>query len=340
MENYSFSSSDKKSTIQYYVWAPENEAQRAKPVAILQIIHGMSEYVGRYGAFAEWLASQGILVVGDDHIGHGTTSKPEDYGYFGHQDGWKHLVDDEEKLRCLMREKYPDTPYVILGHSMGSFILRAWLAMYAKAADVDGCIIMGTCGSNKALGAGAALTSLLIGLKGEKKYSKFITGLAMGPYAKPFAEEKSTVAWLSRDKAVYQAYEKDPMAGFPFTLGGYLDLFALIRYITADAWYEKVPKDLTMLLTSGSNDPVGDFGKGVAETYDKLKTAGCADVSLLLYEDMRHEILNEIGKEKVWEDMRDFVVDMAEEHGLPADQRGIPDDDEPAVKPLVEGASW
>ena len=148
----------------------------------------------------------------------------------------------------------------------------------------------------------------------------------MGPYAKPFAEEKSMVAWLSRDKELYQAYEKDPMCGFPFTLGGYLDLFALIRYICADEWYQKVPKAMTMLITSGSNDPVGDMGKGPAEVYDKLEAAGCTDVSLLLYEDMRHEILNEIGKEQVWEDMRDFVVDMAEEHGLPAEQRGIPEE--------------
>ena len=337
MENYSFKSSDKSSTIQYYIWRPEAEEYREKPVAILQIIHGMSEYVGRYSAFASWLAEQGILVAGDDHIGHGTSADPKDYGYFGHTDGWKHLVDDEERLRTILRKDYPDTPYVILGHSMGSFILRAWLAMYAKAADVDGVIIMGTCGSNKSLGAGAALTTLLTGLKGEKKTSKFITGLAMGPYAKPFLEEKSPVAWLSRDKAVYEAYEQDPMAGFDFTLGGYLDLFALIRYITADDWYEKVPKNLTMLLTSGSCDPVGDMGKGVAETYDKLKAAGCTDVSLLLYEDMRHEILNEIGKERVWEDMRDFILDMAEEHGLPFEQRGIADEEE-KLQPFTEGA--
>ncbi|MBQ4410000.1 MAG: alpha/beta fold hydrolase, partial [Firmicutes bacterium] len=249
-----------------------------------------------------------------------------DYGYFGHNDGWKHLVDDEEQLRNILRKEYPDTPYVILGHSMGSFILRAWLAMYAKAADVDGCIVMGTCGTNKALGAGAALTTLLMGIKGEKKKSNLITGLAMGGYAKPFAAEGSPVAWLSRDKDLYHAYEKDPMCGFPFTLGGYLDLFALIRYICADEWYQKVPKNLTLLITSGANDPVGDMGKGPAEVYDKLQAAGCQDVNLLLYEDMRHEILNEIGKDRVWEDMRDFVMDMAEEHGLPADQRGLPEE--------------
>ncbi len=339
MERFSFKSTDKQTTIQYYIWRPSDEVHRVKPVAILQIIHGMSEYIGRYAGFAQWLADQGILVVGDDHIGHGTSADPQNYGYFGHADGWKHLVDDEEMLRTIMRRDYPDTPYVLLGHSMGSFILRAWLAMYAKGADADGVIIMGTCGSNKALGAGAMMTSLLMGLKGEKKTSAFITGLAMGPYAKPFAAEKSPVAWLSRDKEVYRAYEKDPMAGFPFTLAGYLDLFALIRYITADSWYDKVPRDLTMLITSGCCDPVGDMGKGPAETYDKLEAAGCTDVSLLLYEDMRHEILNEIGKEKVWEDMRDFVLDMAEEHGLPRDQRGVPD--KPAsVESFTEGGAW
>ena len=100
----------------------------------------------------------------------------------------------------------------------------------------------------------------------------------------------------------------------------------IIRYICADDWYQKVPKNLTLLITSGANDPVGDMGKGPAEVYDKLQAAGCQDVNLLLYEDMRHEILNEIGKDRVWEDMRDFVMDMAEEHGLPADQRGLPEE--------------
>ena len=324
MERGSFKSSDRTSTIQYYVWKPASQEYRDRPLAILQIVHGMSEYIGRYAGFAEWLAGQGILVAGDDHIGHGTSAEPSEYGYFGHTDGWKHLVDDEEQLRCMLRKDYPDVPYVMLGHSMGSFLLRAWLAMYAKAADVDGCIVMGTCGTNKALPAGAALTSLLMGLLGEKRHSKLITGLAMGPYAKAFVSEGSGYAWLSRDKELQRAYAKDPMCGFPFTLGGYLDLFALIRYISTDAWYQKVPKEMTMLLTSGACDPVGDMGKGPAEVYDRLTAAGCTDVNLLLYEDMRHEILNEIDQERVWEDMRDFVLDMAEEHGLSSEEKGLP----------------
>lgn len=315
MQHCSFASSDGVTTIQYTIWEPADE-----PIAILQIIHGMSEYVGRYSEFAQWLADQNILVVGDDHIGHGTSSKPEDYGYFGHTDGWKHLVEDEETLRTIMQRQYPDTPYVMLGHSMGSFILRNWLSMYKSAAEtIDGAIIMGTAGKNKLLPFGMMLASLLAGLKGEKKKSKFIDNMMFAPYVKPFESEHDINAWLSTDPEVYKAYGADPMAGFPFTLAGYMDLYALLNNMTKENWYKSVPQKLTYLIVSGWDDPVGAFGVGPSETCDLMQDAGCVDVTMILYEGMRHEILNEKDKQLVWDDMRDFILDMADEHGQPKD---------------------
>lgn len=313
MEKFSFKSTDGSSNISCCLWKPEGD-----PIAVLQIIHGMSEYIGRYRDFAEWLCSQGILVAGDDHLGHGDSADPKDYGYFGPKDGWKHLVADEEKLRSLMHEQYPDTPYIMLGHSMGSFILRGWLSMYKESAEtIDGAIIMGTAGKNKAIGPGMVLTSIIAGFKGDRKRSRLVNTLAFGSYVKAFEAEKDINAWLCTDPEVYKAYGADPKAGFSFTLGGYMDLFALLSFVTKDSWYGSVPKKLTYLIVAGWDDPVGNFGVGPSETCDLMQEAGCSDVTMILYEGMRHEILNEKDKETVWEDVRDFILDMAEEHGQP-----------------------
>lgn len=298
---HTFNSTDGTSTVKYRIWEAAGEAK-----AILQIIHGMSEHIGRYDAFASWLADKGVTVVGDDHIGHGMSSAPEDYGYFGENDGHKRLVDDEEELRLIIRAKYPDVPYFILGHSMGSFMLRAWLAFYGAKSDIAGAVIMGTCGPNKLLSAGILLTKILKLVKGGRAKSKLLDDLTLGPYRKPFTGEASRNAWLSTVPKVSADYDADPMSGFPFTVAGYADLFALIDFVTSEAWYGMVPKDIDLLVCSGKEDPVGDFGKGPELTAEKLRDAGCS-VELKLYEGMRHEVLGEANKDDVWKDMLDFL---------------------------------
>lgn len=305
MTESTFKSTDKRSTVHWYKWDVE------KPVAVLQIIHGMCEYIERYAAFAEYLNSFGIVVVGNDHIGHGkSVDSPKDYGYFGKEDGWKHFVEDVEQLRTIVKAEYPDIPYFIMGHSMGSFVCRSWLRMFGKG--VDGAIIMGTAGANPAVGVGKTLAKLIRGVKGERHISKLITAMAFGSYNKQIPNAKTNNDWLSRDEEVVKKYISDPACRFTFTVSGYIDLFNLLTFIQGD-WYKEVPKDLPMLLVAGDADPVGAYGKGPAEVAEGLKEAGCEDVSLILYEGMRHEILNEFGKEAVMEDIKMFILD--EENG-------------------------
>ena len=311
-----FLSKDEKSTIHYYIWEPEGQ-----PKAVLQIVHGMAEHILRYADFAEYLSSQGILVCGNDHIGHGRSADPKDWGYFGENDGWRIMIQDVEQLHGIMKVQHMDCPYFILGHSMGSFIVRAWLAMIGRG--IDGAIIMGTSGSNSAIGVAKTLVSTLRKTQGSRHISRTVTGLAFGSYNKRIKPQRTDYDWLTRDDAIVDKYIEDPACGFTFTLAGYSDLFNVIAYVSSDSWYKLVPKDLPLLIVSGTEDPVGSYGKGPAEVAEKLEEYGCSDVSLILYEGMRHEILNEIGKETVYDDIRRFILD----EGLPGDGEEPDDQD-------------
>jgi len=296
-----FLSTDGKSNIHVKTWLVEN------PKAILQITHGMSEYIERYDAFAKFLNSNGIAVVGHDHIGHGQSANPKDYGYFGEKDGWLCFAADVEKMFEITKAEYPNTPYFLMGHSMGSFVARAWFSKHCK--DIDGIIFMGTAGSNPALGLGKALVSTIRAFKGSRHHSRTVTAVAFGTYNDHIPNYKTYNDWLTRDQAVVDEYVKDPSCGFVFTLAGYADLFNLLSYINSNQWYKDIPKDIPILLIAGDDDPVGSYGKGPTEVAAKLEEAGCEDVSLLLYEGMRHEILNEFGKEAVMEDLKRFILD-------------------------------
>lgn len=296
-----FLSSDQKSTVHVKTWPVEN------PKAVLQITHGMSEFIERYDAFAKFLNQCGVYVAGHDHIGHGQSADPKDYGYFGEEDGWLFFAEDVEKLRKMIRREFPDIPYFVMGHSMGSFVARTWFAKYAK--DVDGVIFMGTAGSNPALGAGKSLVKLIRTFKGGRHVSKLVTAMAFGSYNKHIPDAKTYNDWLTRDDAIVNEYVKDPRCGFSFSLAGYNDLFSMLQFINSPKWYNDIPKDIPVLLVAGDDDPVGEYGKGPAEVAEKMQEAGCEDVSLLLYEGMRHEVLNEFGKETVMDDIKKFILD-------------------------------
>lgn len=307
LEN-TFKSTDGKTQVHWYKWDVE------KPVAVLQIVHGMSEFMERYDAFAKYLNENGILVVGHDHIGHGkSVESKKDWGYFGEEGGWKVFIQDVEELRKIVKEQYPDVPYFLMGHSMGSFVARGWLKMFGEG--IDGAIIMGTAGSNPALGAGKALAKLIRTFKGGRHVSKLITAMAFGSYNNRIPNAKTYNDWLTRDDEVVAWYVKEPACGFSFTLSGYIDLFNLLGYIQGDQWATSVPKDLPMLFVAGGDDPVGSYGVGPAEVVDRLDAAGCEDVSLIIYDGMRHEILNEFGKEEVMNDLRKFILDEESSEG-------------------------
>ncbi len=300
MTEYTFPSVNRDNTIHCYEWDPE-----VKPVAILQIVHGMAEHVGRYADFAEFMAKNGVVVAGNDHIGHGKSSDSNDWGYLGPKNLWEDVVEDVEKYRKILDEKYPGVPHFILGHSMGSFITRIFLARYGKG--LSGAVVMGTAGENKAAGAGSALVSMIIWFKGERHISNLVTKMAFGKYLDRIPNAKTPYDWLSRDEEVVQKYMDDPACGFLFTAAGYADLFQFIKNMTTEVVYTHTIKDIPIFVVAGEEDPVGAYGAGPKEYYNKLIGHGC-NASIKLYPGMRHEILNEIGKEEVYEDMKNFVL--------------------------------
>ena len=279
-----------------YVWSPEGEVK-----AVLQIAHGMMDYVGRYALMAEYLTAAGFVLAGNDHLGHGdSVATPEDYGFFASKKGYNYVIDDVKKMNSLLREEFPGVPVVLLGHSMGSFISRLYAVKYGES--IDALIIHGTAGPNPATGAGKLLVKLLRAIKGERYRSKFVRSLADGGYNKGFDPAEGDGAWLTRDPKMVADRVGNPKNDFVFTLAGYEDLFNFLGDCNSKDWFCKFPKGLKTLVISGEQDPVGGFGKGVRYVYDNLKKKG-ADVELKLYDGARHELFNETNREEVFADL-------------------------------------
>ena len=293
-----FAGSNGINTIQYYIYHPEVETPRA----ILQISHGMSEFIGRYEPFANFLTEHGILVCGNDHAGHGASiNSPEDFGYFGESDGWKHLVDDLHQMTVIIKERYPGVPIFLLGHSMGSFLARVYISWYAK--ELDGVMIMGTSGPNPALPASFPITKAMILAKGQRYRSRMIHDISFGTYNIKFKPKRTEHDWLTRDEDIVDAYEADERCKFVFTLQGFWDLFSMLKFVSDKEWASMVPVDLPVFLLSGDMDPVGQYGKGVKVIHDRLALAGVKDLIIRLYPGGRHEILNETNKDVVYNDI-------------------------------------
>jgi len=306
MEVFRIKSSDGKTKLYCQKWRPEGT-----PRAVVQLIHGMNEYIDRYKDFAAWLADMGMVVVGDDHLGHGKTVQNEaDRGYFGHKDAWKNVIEDEHRLRETVQSGYPDIPYIMLGFSFGSFILRAYLATQ-DTSGLSGAIVMGTSGTHPELEFGIISAKILKLIQGEKARSKFITIMAFGSYNKRVQNPVNHYAWLSSDEDFVQTIPKDSNYRFFFTNSGYLDVFKMLKFISSDECYQNTPGDIPILICSGWDDPVGNYGIGPAEVTERLQDAGC-NVNMVLYEGMRHELLNEKDKQTVWEDMLGYILDMAD----------------------------
>lgn len=296
LETGQYASADGRSTVAYYCFTPVAKNARA----VVQISHGMCEYVMRYEALANYLTALGYVVCGNDHTGHGkSVSDEEELGLTG---GAAALVEDVHQLTWIMRDKYPGLPMVLLGHSMGSFIARRYAVSYP--GQTDGLIFVGTGGPGNPTAMGKLLAKAVSRIYGEKHRSGLITGIAFGSYNKRIPdEETSPSAWLSRDTAVVEAYDADPLCHFTFTAKGYYDLFDLLGGVSKPSWAVQVPSQTPVLLMSGDADPVGAYGRGVERLYRRLVNAHHRDVRFLLYEGMRHEIFNELGREKVFADL-------------------------------------
>ena len=281
-----------------------------KPKAVIQIVHGMAEYIDRYDDLAEYLVSRGFVVCAEDHIGHGKSATgPSEYGHMPAHGGKDILIGDVHTLYRMTHELFPDAPYVLYGHSMGSFITRAYLARYGD--ELAACVLSGTGNVPAALSKfGRTLARTLAAVRGERFRSTFIDNMGAGAYGKRIENARTDLDWLSTDDAVVDAYIADDLCGFMFTVGGYATLLDLTAEVVTPACAARVPESLPVLLVVGDGDPVGDMGEGVKAAAQLLRDAGVQQVDMKIYEGMRHEIHNEIGKEQVY----DYAASWIEDH--------------------------
>lgn len=303
-EEFYFDSRDRQSKIHSVKWIPDV----AKPVCIFQIVHGMAEHIERYDEFAQFLAGKGILVVGEDHLGHGKSVEDGGtYGYFCKEDALNILIRDVHRLKKIVQEQYPDVPYLILGHSMGSFIVRNYICRYGSG--VNGAVIVGTgMNSKSSIFIARTLTSIQKLFLGSKHISKFMDRLAFGAYNKKFEPIRTTYDWLSMDEANVDRYIADPLCGFTFTLNGFSTLFQLAHECYNQEKTEKIPKHLPILILSGADDPVGNYGRGVEKAYKFYEDHGLVNVQMKLYEKDRHELLNETDRELAFGDIYRWIL--------------------------------
>ncbi len=298
IEHFEFDSHAPGRKIHAVRWFPEGQ-----PKAILQITHGMVEYIERYQDFAQWLAQRGFLVTGHDHLGHGNSIRTkDDYGYFADEDANGTVLADVHRLTKITKEAYPGLPYFLLGHSMGSFYARQYLCRYGE--ELDGAIIMGTGSQPRMLvRAGKLLTTLVAAMKGWHHRSKLVTNVAFGGYNKRFEPVRTPKDWLTRDEAVVDAYLADERSSFVFTLNAYHAMFTGIDRLYDKKLLARLPKDLPVFFVAGEEDPVGDYGKAIHRVAGMFRQIGMKRVNVKLYPKDRHEILNEVDRQTVYEDI-------------------------------------
>ncbi len=302
LETLKYASADGVSNIRALLWRSGAEGKAVR--GIVQIVHGMSEHVERYTPFAKFLVERGFVVCANDHVGHGkSAAHPDELGHIPANNGADVLVSDVHALRSMVASRYSAaTPYVIFGHSMGSFVVRKYLASHADG--LAAAIICGTGQQPRALSlAGNALARCLARAKGERYKSALLHSMADGAYSKAVPNARTDFDWLSTDSSQVDAYIADPECGCMFTAGGYATLTALTSEVVSRKSAAKVPEGLPLLFIAGGQDPVGDCGRGVQKAVAEYRDAGVKTVDLRLYPGMRHEILNEPGRDQVMGDI-------------------------------------
>ncbi len=295
---FTFQSTDGKE-IFTYKWLPDDD----NVWLVVQIAHGMAEHAARYAEFAKFLTDKGIAVYANDHRGHGKTAKDEkELGFFAEKDGWLKVLEDMHSLTHNIRRDFPNVPVVLFGHSMGSLLTRAYVAKYPD--DVNGIILSGTSGETGLLVSTGKTIAWLQGLFSDKrKPSNLLNAMTFKDYNKAFKDAETDFDWLSRDPEKVREYIEDPMCGFVVSNRFYYDLLSLVQFIGKKSTFINTPNSLPILIFSGKNDPVGNFGKGVKKVYNEYLKAGNKNVELKLYPDGRHEMLNEINRDKVYQDV-------------------------------------
>lgn len=296
-EDVTFASTDGESTCVGDLLMPAT----GTPRGVVQICHGMVEYIRCYEAFARELVKAGYAVCGFDQVGHGrTTPDPDDRGIYDHSTGADVLIEDQHVMRTKMQARFEGVPYFILGHSMGSFVARCYIGRHG--AGLAGAIIMGTAWQpGSTIAASHVITSVIAAFHNWGYRSPFVDNIGVGGYNKEFegTGAKTGYEWLSRDEARPVAYAADPDCGWMFSVSGYYVLADLLSEAEEKAAIAKVPKDLPILILSGADDPVGQKGEGPVKTFQAFQAAGITDVTLDLFDGARHELQNETCKDEV-----------------------------------------
>lgn len=287
-------SSDEKTQVHGYIWTPEKS-----PKAVVQLVHGMEEYIGRYDEFANWLSKNGYAVIGHDHLGHGqSVTSEEELSYFAKEKGMECVLRDMHAVTLKAKKEFPDKPVFMLGHSMGSFFARRYVTLYPR--ELKGVILSGTGFQPYAVvHAGRGMSKMIATFKGDHHRSPMIEKMALG--------SKPLEAWLCTRQEIVDAYRADPLCGVPFTTGAFADFFKLLEQLAKGKDKDRVPKDFPILLIAGMKDPVGNMSKGVLQVYNRYKAWGFTDVDAIFYKDDMHEILNEKDREDVYRDVLHFL---------------------------------
>ena len=298
-EEFYYASRDEKSQIHAIRYTPEG----VEPWCVLQIVHGMAEHIERYDAFAKFLAKRGVVVTGASHLGHGkSVGEGQVQGYFCEVDPATVVVRDVHRLKKMTESIYPNLPYFILGHSMGSFITRNYISRYGTG--IEGAIIMGSgVMPSGMIKASKTAMNIIAKVHGEKHVSKFCDNLAFGSYNARIENPKTASDWLSSDEKEVQKYIDDPMCGFTFTMNGFKGLMELIDRAHKQEYIEKIPKELPLYVIAGEEDPVGSYGQVVTELPKLWAQYGIAKVEAKGYKNARHEILNDACRDEVMEDI-------------------------------------
>lgn len=302
-DHYSFASIDGVE-IQVNKWLTDS-----KPKAVLHLVHGSVEHIERYSRFAEFLSRKGIAVYGSDIRGHGKTAGAVDnQSYFSDKpDGWDIALGDLKEITNTIKEDFPDVPVFIFGHSMGSFLVRDYISKYGD--ELKGAILSGTGGGRVMLQHVAkVLSKIFMIVKGRKSNSPFLHKLLYGTLNDDIENAETDLDFLSRDREEVQKYIDDPYCGHTITPEYLHEMVRGIIRISRKEAYQNAPADLPLMIFSGQNDPVGGpGGKEVINVRNAYQAAGLKDVTLKLYPEGRHEMLNEVNREEVYQELFDWM---------------------------------
>ena len=305
--DFYYESSTGKNKIHARICTPDGT-----PKGIVQIAHGIAEHIDRYEDFMRFLAENGFVAVGNDHLGHGKSiARLEEQGIFAENNGWNYVVEDMKKLREQVREQFPNIPYVFFGHSMGSFLTRTFLILHPDL--YDAAILSGTGHQSAALVNGGYLAAeLMTKLKGPHASGQALNDMAFGSYCKRIENPRTPFDWLSRDNETVDKYIADPLCGFVCKTSLYRDMMGGLKFLTNQKNIDKMNKTLPIYFMSGAEDPVGDYGAGVETAYKAFCRAGLKDVMIRLYPGGRHEMLNELNRDEVKQDILNWLNERIE----------------------------